>query len=108
MLRLAAFALLGCSFLTVQAHVVRERTLSTPGIELPARPMSGSGPNDSKLPGLGGGTTRALHEASEAPGASLATPSLASALPVGSTVWTTVAPLELPRPRGLAPPILRI
>jgi hypothetical protein len=109
MLRLAAFALLGCSFLTVQAHVLRERTLSTPGIELATRPVSRSGRSDSKVPGLGAGTTRALHEASETGSISVAPPSLALGLPrtlVSSQ--SQLALTEVPPVSGAAPPILRV
>ena len=109
MTRIAIFALLGCSFLSVQAHVVRERALSTPGLQLSARPVSRRGPSDSRVPGLGGGTTRALQEASETRGMGRGMPSVAPAPAISlAFLASTVARLDQPPHRGTAPPILRI
>jgi hypothetical protein len=110
MMRLAFFALLGGSFLTVQAHAVRERAVaaSSSCVQLAAQPPSQNG-RDSSMPGLGGGTTRALQEAWDPRWTSPATPSLAPRLPIARSLsQSNVAPAQVPPDSGAAPPILRI
>lgn len=109
MLRLAAFALLGCSFLTVQARVVRERTLGTLGLEA-GHQVNRSGDENPRLPALGGGTTRALHEGSDPRWASTATPCLAPLMPLDPPPLQLSGALVevLPPIPSAAPPVLRI
>jgi hypothetical protein len=109
MMRLALFALLGCSFLTVQAHAVRERIRANPGsgLQLTAQSLGRSG-CDPRVTGLGGGTTRALQESAD-PRWAAATPALAPRLPGHlSSSQAGLAPLDVPPVPGAAPPILRI
>ncbi|HUB09747.1 MAG TPA: hypothetical protein VMB50_22270 [Myxococcales bacterium] len=99
MTRLAIFYLLGCSFLTVQAHVIRERALRRES-QIVAHHTAGSGERPAAT--LGGGTTRAISEAqdpSRQPPAAAAAPALPQIAFVGggpvSRPWVRVA-----APRG--------
>jgi hypothetical protein len=109
MMRVAFFALLGCSFLTVQAHAVRDRMRAAPGIgvRLSSQSMAPAG-GESRVTGLGGGTTRALQEASD-PRWVATTPALAPRLLEQlASAQPSPAQLEAPPVPGAAPPILRI
>jgi hypothetical protein len=109
-MRLTVFTLLACSFLTVQAHVVRERARAPLGncARLVNAPVERSGQSQSGLPGLGGGTTRALQEASYSRWASTAaSAAVPQVLVAAQAVPQIVA--QGPQPAaGDAPPILRI
>jgi hypothetical protein len=106
MTRLAIFALLGCSFLSVQAHVIRERALgsSSDHAQL-AQSVNQTARSDSSVTGLGGGTTRALQQASDPRWTSTATPELAPHPPTCLYVHSGVGPEAPPQSIGTATPI---
>jgi hypothetical protein len=108
-MRIPILALLGCSFLTVQARTMQERTRAFAGNahRLVTQPLNPNG-QGSRVAGLGGGTTRALHETSDLLGA--------GALVAGSALRPPLATIVLRSRIGLRkvplieapPPLLRI
>ena len=108
--RLLLCAFLGGSFLTVQAHVVRRRVERRDEAVVATHHIGKRRREDQGGAHLGGGTTRALYDASDLRWREVA--SASASCPVSRAVGSSVqrAPLlvaEAPG-RGSAPPILRI